>query len=271
MNNANFEYKHQQQLIQMITTLIDNKLKNLQIPKFLYGKVVKIDVNSYFADVEISYNNICVLEKINNKTGFKLNIGDIVTIIAPMGNFTNCFISNICRDIPKLIADTIEDLDFTNISTTGDLSDINSISTKYLSCDNFNTNINLDFICNSVETNNVTSQNITTQNLISTSTASTNITTDNLNLRINGVNCKSYKTINNWVGDAGISNTIDNTITITLDSNLKQIMDITQYFVKFYPNESCNYSITKTENDFTIETDKDVSFGWEVMGMVKEV
>jgi len=101
-----------------------------------------------------------------------------------------------------------------------------------------------------------------------------------INLEVSGTkNCKqttknfgdrlfySYELGDSWLGDIGYGIINEGECVIAIDSIISECIGLnSDYIVKFYPDESCNFKITKTPNYFVITSDKDIKFGWELMG-----
>ena len=103
---------------------------------------------------------------------------------------------------------------------------------------------------------------------------------DCVNLEVSGTkNCKqstknfgdrlfcSYEFGDNFLGDVGYGVINNGECVIAINSIIAESINLDEdYIVKFYPDESCNYKITKTPTYFVINSDKNIGFGWEIMG-----
>jgi len=103
---------------------------------------------------------------------------------------------------------------------------------------------------------------------------------DCIDLEVSGTkNCKqstknfgdrlfySYEFGDNQLGDHGLGKINNGECVIAIAPIIKESINLeSNYIVKFFPDESCEYKITKTPNYFIITCNKDIEFGWELMG-----
>ncbi len=102
----NNDSKNQQHLLNIFSKMIDNKLLNQQGVKYYPATVVSVSGN--LADVEINWGiTPAILKNINNRSNNILTIGDVVQVVAPSGNLTNCYIGTCYNTEPKLAAENI--------------------------------------------------------------------------------------------------------------------------------------------------------------------
>lgn len=275
MRKNNIDAKYFKDIIELIDKRIDSRIGNIPRFKCLSGIVKSVDNSgggnnennlntpglitsgTSHADVEVLFgDNPVLLKNLSNKTGVALNINDEVYVVAPTGDFASCYIDKSKVSFPTINGALIQgDWDASRI--VGDLSRVDNI-----------TNL-LKLAVNSIDSNNLINDKLNTNY---SQTAFTNAI---IQYTANNGN-KLYYTHNyteNWLSDAGVAGTIDNTIAININPIFLESVTFNlttlDYIVKFYPTESCNYSITKTATNFTITTDKDVEFGYEIMAKRK--
>lgn len=80
----------------------------------------------------------------------------------------------------------------------------------------------------------------------------------------------TYNLGSSYLGDCGSGKITKKECVVSLDQIFTESIEGDgTYIVKFYPLESCEYKIEKQADYFTITADKNIEFGWEVMGLRK--
>jgi len=77
----------------------------------------------------------------------------------------------------------------------------------------------------------------------------------------------SYELGDSLLGDIGYGKINNGECVIAINPIIKESLNVdNSYIVKFYPDENCDYNITKESNYFVITASKNIEFGWELMG-----
>ncbi|PJI07659.1 MULTISPECIES: hypothetical protein [Clostridium] len=229
--SSDFTLKQKDTLVnQVLIPLIQSEIKKIGITKQFYGTVKQVNGDNT-ADIDITFgDNTTTMDKLHNKSGVILNVGDLVVLTAPMGELNNMYIDKRCK----------KDFEINALNLSGDLR-LNGIRTDEDGL-HFN-NKNVDEI-NSLQCDNVQIK-------------------DNGNIYY--ANAMTKETLSDC-GNAKIEN---GQCIIEINSALQENIYVNNYIFKFYPYESCNYTITRNTSNIVISADKDIEFGWEIMGVRK--